>query len=156
MVFEYAPAPESRSVVDIAPSYGLFIGGEMVDPIDGTPFKTVNPATEEVLSEVVAAGPADVDRAVAAARTAYEEHWSRLPGRERGKYLYRLARIVQERARELAVLESIDNGKPIRESRDVDLPLVAAHLFYYAGWADKLGYADFAPDPRPLCVAGQV
>jgi aldehyde dehydrogenase (NAD+) len=154
--FEYAPAPESRSVVDIAPSYGLFIGGEFVDPIDGTPFKSVNPATEEVLSEVVAAGPADVDRAVAAARAAYTGPWSAMPGRERGKYLFRLARLVQERARELAVLESVDNGKPIRESRDVDLPLVAAHFFYYAGWADKLGHAGFGPDPRPLGVAGQV
>jgi aldehyde dehydrogenase (NAD+) len=154
--FEYAPAPESRSVVDIAPSYGLFIGGEFVDPIDGTPFTSVNPATEEVLSEVVAAGPADVDRAVAAARAAYEGPWSAMPGRERGKYLFRLARLVQERARELAVLESVDNGKPIRESRDVDLPLVAAHFFYYAGWADKLGHAGFGPDPRPLGVAGQV
>jgi aldehyde dehydrogenase (NAD+) len=154
--FDYAPAPESRSVVDIAPSYGLFIGGEFVDPIDGTPFKSVNPATEEVLSEVVAAGPADVDRAVAAARAAYTGPWSAMPGRERGKYLFRLARLVQERARELAVLESVDNGKPIRESRDVDLPLVAAHFFYYAGWADKLGHAGFGPDPRPLGVAGQV
>jgi aldehyde dehydrogenase (NAD+) len=154
--FEYAPAPESTAVVDIKPSYGLFVDGEMVDPIDGTPFKTVNPATEEVLAEVVAAGPADVDRAVAAARRAYDTTWSRLSGAERAKYLFRLARIVQERARELAVLESIDNGKPIRESRDVDLPLVAAHLFYHAGWADKLGYAGFGPDPRPLGVAGQV
>jgi aldehyde dehydrogenase (NAD+) len=154
--FDYAPAPESRSIVDIAPSYGLFIGGELVDPIDGTPFKTVNPATEEVLSEVVAAGPADVDRAVAAARAAHDGVWSALPGRERGKYLFRLARLVQERSRELAVLESIDNGKPIREARDVDLPLVAAHFFYYAGWADKLGHAGFGPDPRPLGVAGQV
>jgi len=128
----------------------------MVDARDGAPFKTVNPATEEVLSEVVAAGPEDVDRAVAAARDAYEHRWSRLSGRDRGKYLYRLARLVQERSRELAVLESIDNGKPIRESRDVDLPLVAAHFFYYAGWADKLGYAGFGPDPRPLGVAGQV
>jgi aldehyde dehydrogenase (NAD+) len=155
-MFDYAPAPESRAIVDIAPSYGLFIDGEMVDPTDGTPFKTVNPATEEVLSEVVAAGPHDVDRAVAAARAAYDGTWSRLAGRDRGKYLYRLARLVQERSRELAVLESIDNGKPIRESRDVDVPLVAAHFFYYAGWADKLGYAGFGPDPRPLGVAGQV
>src|SRR5215207_7114498 len=154
--FDYAPAPESRSVVDIAPSYGLFIGGEFVDPIDGTPFKSVNPATEEVLSEVVAAGPADVDRAVAAARAAYTGPWSAMPGRERGKYLFRLARLVQERARALAALETVDNGKPIRESRDVDLPLVAAHFFYYAGWADKLGHAGFGPDPRPLGVAGQV
>ena len=148
-MFEYAPAPESSAIVDIAPSYGLFIDGEMVDPLDGTPFKTVNPATEEVLSEVVAAGPRDVDRAVAAARAAYDGTWSRLTGRDRGKYLYRIARLVQERARELAVLESIDNGKPIRESRDVDVPLVAAHFFYYAGWADKLAYAGFGPDPRP-------
>jgi acyl-CoA reductase-like NAD-dependent aldehyde dehydrogenase len=155
-MFDYAPAPESRAIVDIAPSYGLFIDGEMVDPVDGTPFKTVNPATEEVLSEVVAAGPQDVDRAVAAARAAYDATWSRLAGRDRGKYLYRLARLVQERSRELAVLESIDNGKPIRESRDVDVPLVAAHFFYYAGWADKLGYAGLGPDPRPLGVAGQV
>jgi aldehyde dehydrogenase (NAD+) len=154
--FEYAPAPESRSIVDIQPSYGLYIGGDMVDPIDGSRFKTVNPATEEVLSEVVAAGPQDVDRAVDAARVAYEGTWSRLSGRDRGKYLYRLARLVQERSRELAVLESIDNGKPIRESRDVDVPLVAAHFFYYAGWADKLGYAGFGPDPRPLGVAAQV
>jgi aldehyde dehydrogenase (NAD+) len=154
--FDYAPAPESRSIVDIQPSYGLFIGGEMVDPSDGTRFKSVNPATEEVLSEVVAAGPQDVDRAVDAARAAYDGAWSRLSGRDRGKYLYRLARIVQERSRELAVLESIDNGKPIRESRDVDVPLVAAHFFYYAGWADKLDYAGFGPDPRPLGVAAQV
>ena len=154
--FDYAPAPESPSIVDIQPSYGLFIGGEMVDPIDGTRFKTVNPATEEVLSEVVAAGPQDVDRAVDAARAAFDGAWSRLSGRDRGKYLYRLARIVQERSRELAVLESIDNGKPIRESRDVDVPLVAAHFFYYAGWADKLDYAGFGPDPRPLGVAAQV
>jgi aldehyde dehydrogenase (NAD+) len=154
--FDYAPAPESPSIVDIQPSYGLFIGGEMVDPVDGTRFKTVNPATEEVLSEVVAAGPRDVDRAVDAARAAYDDAWSQLSGRDRGKYLYRLARIVQERSRELAVLESIDNGKPIRESRDVDVPLVAAHFFYYAGWADKLDYAGFGPDPRPLGVAAQV
>jgi aldehyde dehydrogenase (NAD+) len=156
MQFEYAPAPESRSIVDIHSSYGLFIGGEFVEPIDGQPFKTVNPATEEVLAEVSAAGPRDVDRAVEAARRAYDRTWSKLPARERGKYLYRIARIVQERARELAVLESIDNGKPIRESRDVDIPLVAAHFFYYAGWADKLAYAGFGPDPRPLGVAGQV
>jgi acyl-CoA reductase-like NAD-dependent aldehyde dehydrogenase len=154
--FDYAPAPESTAIVDIAPSYGLFVAGEMVDPTDGSRFKTVNPATEEVLSEVVAAGPRDVDRAVAAARTAYESTWSQLPGRDRGKYLFRLARLVQERARELAVLETIDNGKPIRESRDVDLPLVAAHFFYPAGGADKLGYAGVGPAPRPLGVAAQV
>jgi aldehyde dehydrogenase (NAD+) len=155
-MFEYAPAPESRAIADIQPSYGLFIGGEFVDPEDGVRFKTVNPATEEVLSEVVAAGPRDVDRAVAAARRAYEDVWSVLPARDRAKLCYRLARLVQERARELAVLETIDNGKPIRESRDVDIPLVAAHFFYYAGWADKLSYAGFGSAPRPLGVAGQV
>ena len=154
--FEYAPAPESRAIVDIASSYGLFIDGRFVDPIDGTPFKTVNPASEEVLAEVTAAGPADVDAAVKAARRAHDRVWSRMPGRDRGKYLFRIARIIQERSRELAVLESIDNGKPIRESRDVDIPLVAAHFFYYAGWADKLEYAGLGPDPRPHGVAGQV
>jgi aldehyde dehydrogenase (NAD+) len=154
--FSYAPAPESRAIASIRESYGLFIGGEFVDPTDGHALKTVNPATEEVLAEVAGAGEADVDSAVAAARTAYDKTWSKLPGAERGKYLYRLARIVQERSRELAVLESIDNGKPIRESRDVDIPLVAAHLFYHAGWADKLGYAGYGPDPRALGVVGQV
>jgi aldehyde dehydrogenase (NAD+) len=154
-IFEYAPAPESRSVVDLKPSYGLFIDGEFVDGSAGS-FKSVNPATEEVLAEVAMGDAADVDRAVAAARKAYDEVWSRLPGRERAKYIFRIARIIQERARELAVLESLDNGKPIRESRDVDIPLAAAHFFYYAGWADKLSYANLGPDPKPLGVAGQV
>jgi aldehyde dehydrogenase (NAD+) len=154
--FQYAPAPESRSVVRLQSSYGLFIDGAFAEPADGRAFKTISPATEEVLAEVAEAGSADVDQAVAAARTAYDTVWSRLPARERGKYLYRIARIIQERARELAVLESLDNGKPIRESRDVDVPLVAAHFFYYAGWADKLAYAGLGPDPRPLGVAGQV
>ncbi|MBB2909184.1 aldehyde dehydrogenase (NAD+) [Streptosporangium becharense] len=153
-MFEYAPAPESRDVVGIRPSYGLFIDGEFVDGT-GTPFKTVNPASEEVLAEVATASPDDVDRAVRAARKAFGG-WSALPGSERAKYLFRIARIIQERSRELAVLESLDNGKPIRESRDVDLPLVAAHFFYYAGWADKLGYAGYGADPRPVGVAGQV
>ncbi|WP_206664169.1 aldehyde dehydrogenase family protein [Thermomonospora catenispora] len=155
-IFEYAPAPESASIVDIRPAYGLFINGEWVDGTDGRSFKSVNPATEEVLAEITEAGPADVDRAVTAARTAFETVWGPMPGRERAKYLFRIARLIQERSRELAVLETIDNGKPIRESRDVDLPLVAAHFFYYAGWADKLPYAGFGPDPRPLGVAGQV
>jgi aldehyde dehydrogenase (NAD+) len=155
MAFEYAPAPESRSVVDIRESYGLFINGSFVEGSGGR-FKTVNPATEEVLSEVVEASAEDVDAAVAAARQAFDDVWAPMPGRERAKYLYRIARIVQERARELAVLESIDNGKPIRESRDVDVPLVAAHFFYYAGWADKLAHAGFGADPRPLGVAAQV
>jgi aldehyde dehydrogenase (NAD+) len=154
--FEYAPAPESRAIVDLKPSYGLFINGEFVDPADGRAFKTISPATEEVLAEVSEAGKADVDRAVQAARKAYDRVWSKMPARERGKYLYRIARILQERARELAVLESLDNGKPIRESRDVDIPLVAAWFFYYAGWADKLDHAGFGPSPRPPPVAGQV
>ncbi len=161
--FEYAPAPESRSVVDIAPSYGLFIDGQFVDG-HGATFKTISPATEEVLSEIAEADQADVDAAVKAARKAYDRVWSRMPGRERAKYLYRIARIIQERSRELAVLESLDNGKPIKESRDVDVPTVAAHFFYYAGWADKLDYAfphragrgtDSQP-PEALGVAAQV
>ena len=154
-IFEYAPAPESRAIVEIKPSYDLFIGGEFV-PATGGSLKTVNPATEEVLAEFGVASAADIDRAVAAARQAYDRTWSRLPGSERAKYLYRIARIIQERSRELAVLESIDNGKPIRETRDVDLPLVAAHFFHYAGWADKLSYAGYGPNPRPLGVAAQV
>ncbi len=156
MTFEYAPAPESRSVVDIASSYGLFINGEFVDAHDGTTFKTVNPATEEVLADVSEAGAADVDRAVAAARAAYVNVWGPMSGRDRAKYLFRIARLIQERSRELAVLETLDNGKPIRESRDVDLPLVAAHFFYHAGWADKLDHAGYGPDPKPIGVAAQV
>ncbi|HYH30833.1 MAG TPA: aldehyde dehydrogenase family protein [Pseudonocardia sp.] len=154
--FEYAPAPESRAIVDLQSSYGLFINGEFVDPADGRTFKTVSPATEEVLAEVTEAGAADVDRAVQAARRAYEKTWSTMPARERGKYLYRIARIMQERSRELAVLETLDNGKPIKESRDVDVPTAAAHFFYYAGWADKLEHAGFGPSPRPLGVAAHV
>jgi aldehyde dehydrogenase (NAD+) len=154
--FDYAPAPESRAILDLKPSYGLFIDGQFVDTLDGRTFKTVSPASEEVLAEITEAGQADVDRAVAAARKAYDKVWSKLPARERGKYLFRIARILQERARELAVLESLDNGKPIRESRDVDIPLVAAWFFHYAGWADKLDHAGFGPNPKPLGVAGQV
>ncbi|MFE0105132.1 aldehyde dehydrogenase family protein [Streptomyces sp. NPDC059009] len=153
--FAYAPAPESRSVVDIAPSYGLFIDGEFTEAADGKVFKTVSPSTEEVLSEVAQASSEDVDRAVKAARKAFGG-WSALPGAERAKYLFRIARIIQERSRELAVLETLDNGKPIKETRDADLPLVAAHFFYYAGWADKLDHAGFGPNPKALGVAGQV
>ncbi|WP_344824143.1 aldehyde dehydrogenase family protein [Actinocorallia longicatena] len=152
MDFSYAPAPESRSIVQIKDSYGLFVGGEFVPGKES--FKTVNPATEEVLAEVASATADEVDRAVAAARTAFDTVWGPMPGRERAKYLYRIARLIQERSRELAVLESIDNGKPIRETRDVDLPLVAAHFFYYAGWADKLEHSGFGT--RPIGVAGQV
>ncbi|MFF5235151.1 aldehyde dehydrogenase family protein [Dactylosporangium sp. NPDC000521] len=155
MDFQYAPAPESHSVVDIRSSYGLFINGAFVDG-RGESFKSVNPATEEALADISAADASDVDDAVRAARHAFDTVWGPMPGRERAKYLFRIARIIQERARELAVLESLDNGKPIRESRDVDVPLVAAHFFYYAGWADKLPYAGFGPDPRPLGVAAQV
>lgn len=154
MAFEYAPAPESRSIVDIKASYGLFIDGEFVDG-RGSSFKTINPATEETLAEVAEASEADVDLAVRAARRAFRG-WSRTSGKERAKYLFRIARIIQERGRELAVLESIDNGKPIKEARDVDVPVVAAHFFYYAGWADKLEYAGLGPNPQPLGVAGQV
>ncbi|WP_018721221.1 aldehyde dehydrogenase family protein [Salinispora fenicalii] len=155
-MFEYAPAPESRSVVRLQPAYGLFVGGEFVDPTDGDSFTSINPASEEVLAEVAAGGVGDVDRAVRAARTAYDRVWGPMPGRDRAKYLFRIARLIQERSRELAVLESLDNGKPIKESRDVDLPLVAAHFFYYAGWADKLDHAGFGPGPRPLGVAAQI
>jgi len=152
----YAPAPESRDVVSIDAEYGLFVDGEFRPAADGTSFATINPATEEPLARVAEAGPADVETAVTAARRAYKKVWRRMPGSERAKYLYRIARVLQERAREFAVLESLDNGKPIRESRDVDVPLAAAHFFYYAGWADKLEYAGFGRDPRPLGVAGQV
>lgn len=153
--FDYAPAPESRSVVSLQPSYGLFVNGEFVDG-HGASFKSINPATEEPLAEVAAADASDVDAAVRAARTAYTRVWSRMPGSERAKYVYRIARIMQERARELAVLETLDNGKPIKESRDVDVPTAAAHFFYHAGWADKLEHAGLGPDPRSLGVAGQV
>ncbi len=157
--FEYAPAPESRAVVDLKPSYGLFINGEFTDSEGGSTFKSISPATEEVLAEVTSASEADVDRAVAAARRAYTGVWGRMSGADRGKYLFRIARILQERAREFAVLESLDNGKPIKESRDVDVPLAAAHFFYHAGWADKLEYAGLGTvgaQPRPHGVVGQV
>jgi aldehyde dehydrogenase (NAD+) len=154
--FDYAPAPESRAIVDIKSSYGLFINGGFVEATDGKPFKTVSPSSEEVLAEVSEAGPADIDKAVRAARKAFDKVWGPMAGRDRAKYLFRIARLIQERSRELAVLESLDNGKPIRESRDVDIPLVAAHFFYYAGWADKLEYAGAGADPQPLGVAGQV
>ena len=154
--FEYAPAPESRAVVNIRPSYGLFIGGEFVESNGGSAFKTISPSSEEVLAEVTEASEADVDRAVKAARKAFEGPWGRLSGAERGKYLFRIARILQERAREFAVLETLDNGKPIKESRDVDIPLAAAHFFYHAGWADKLEHAGLGQNPRAIGVVGQV
>jgi aldehyde dehydrogenase (NAD+) len=154
--WEYAPAPESTDIVSIAAEYGLFVAGEFRPAAAGGMFATVNPASEEQLAMVAEAGPADVDSAVAVARDAYEQVWGPMPGTERAKYLYRIARVLQERAREFAVLESLDNGKPIRESRDVDIPLAAAHFFYYAGWADKLEHAGFGATPRPLGVAAQI
>jgi aldehyde dehydrogenase (NAD+) len=154
--FEYAAAPESREIVRLEERYGLFIGGEFVEPRSGEFQPSVDPAREEPLAEVAYAGAEDVGLAVQAARDAFENGWSDLPAAERAKYLYRIARVLQERSREFAVLESLDGGKPIRESRDVDLPLAAAHFFYYAGWADKLEYAFPNRAPRPLGVAGQV
>jgi aldehyde dehydrogenase (NAD+) len=154
--FDYAPAPESRDVVRLEKRYGLFIGGEFVEPRSGEFHPSVSPATEEPLAEVAYAGPEDVALAVSAARDAFENGWSEIAPSERAKYLFRIARILQERSREFAVLESLDGGKPIRESRDVDLPLSAAHFFYYAGWADKLEYAFPSRRPRPVGVAGQI
>jgi len=155
-VWEYATAPESTDIVRLEDRYGLFIGGDFVEPKSGKYFQTINPATEETLAEVAEAGPEDVDLAVKAARDAHEKYWRELPGAERAKFIFRIARALQERAREFAVLESMDGGKPIKESRDVDLPLAAAHFFYYAGWADKLEYAFPNRRPHPLGVAGQV
>ncbi|MFC3450128.1 aldehyde dehydrogenase family protein [Amycolatopsis speibonae] len=154
-IFEYAPAPESRDLANLKPHYRPFVNGEFVDG-SGEPLKTINPATEEVLAEVGTASVSDVDIAVKAARKAYNNVWSKMPGSERAKYLFRIARLIQERSRELAVLESLDNGKPIKESRDSDVPTAAAHFFYHAGWADKLDYAGYGPNPKPLGVAGQV
>jgi acyl-CoA reductase-like NAD-dependent aldehyde dehydrogenase len=156
--FEYAPAPESRAVVTIEETYGHFIDGAFTAPAET--FPTLNPADETVLAQVSHAGPDDVDRAVAAARRAFEGVWGRMSGAQRGKYLFRVARILQERAREFAVLETLDNGKPIKETRDVDVPTAAAHFFYHAGWADKLEYAGLSASgpgaPRPHGVVGQV
>ena len=154
--FEYAVSRESTDIVRIEDRKGLFIDGDFVEPRSGRWFGTVNPATEETLAEVAEAGPEDVDVAVGSAGQAWERYWRDLPGRERAKYLYRVARELQERSREFAVLESVDGGKPIKESRDVDLPLAAAHFFYYAGWADKLDYAFPGRVPRPIGVAGQI
>jgi aldehyde dehydrogenase (NAD+) len=153
--FEYSPAPESTDVVNVRDDYGLFIGGEFVEPLSGEYFKTINPATEEVLAAIPVASEADVDRAVKAARAGFKR-WNGLKPAERAKYLFRIARVIQERSRELAVLESMNGGKPIKESRDVDVPLVAAHFFYYAGWADKLEFAFAGKTPKPLGVAAQV
>ena len=154
--FEYAPALESTSIVTIAERYKLFINGKFVAPRSGKYFPTINPATGKTLSQIAEANAADVDLAVKAAREAYAKVWSKLSASERGKYLFRIARILQERAREFAVLETLDNGKPIRESRDTDIPLVAAHFFYHAGWADKLNFAGVGEQPKPYGVVGQI
>jgi aldehyde dehydrogenase (NAD+) len=154
--WDYAPAPEDYKYIQVAPRHELFIGGKFTAPSTGKYFDSINPATEEKLTEIALGADADVDRAVKAARHAYDKVWGKMPGRERGKYLYRIARIIQEKSRELAVLETMDGGKPIKESRDIDLPLVAAHFFYHAGWADKLQYAFPGRTPRPLGVAGQI
>jgi aldehyde dehydrogenase (NAD+) len=153
--WEYVPSREAADLVEIQPRYGLFIGGEFTEPASGDWFPTINPATEETLAEVARADATDVDRAVTAAREAFVS-WSKTDPAERAKILFRIARMIQERSREFAVLETLDGGKPIKESRDVDLPLVAAHFFYYAGWADKLEYAFPGLRPRPVGVAGQV
>jgi aldehyde dehydrogenase (NAD+) len=152
----YDPAPESAGIARLQPSYGLFLNGKFTAPSAHEQFASLNPATEETLATVALASAADVDAAVASARRAYTKVWSKTTGAERAKYLYRIARLIQERSRELAVVETLDNGKPIRESRDVDIPLAAAHFFYYAGWADKLEYAGFGPNPQPVGVAGQI
>ena len=154
--WQYAPAPESTDHVTIDNQYDLFIGGEFVAPADGRYIETINPATEATLSSVANASATDIDRAVKAARKAYNGPWSKMSAAERGKYIYRISRIMQERAREFAAIESLDGGKPIRESRDIDIPLAAAHFFYYAGWADKLAYAYPGRNATPLGVAGQI
>ena len=154
--WDLAPAPESTGHIQLQKSYGLFINGTFQESTGGERFDTINPATEQSIASITESSPADVDKAVKAARTAYEKHWSKMPAKERGKYIFRIARLMQEQARELAVIESLDGGKPIRESRDVDVPLAAAHFFYYAGWADKLDYAFPNRKPRPLGVAGQI
>jgi aldehyde dehydrogenase (NAD+) len=154
--WDYAPSPEATDAVKIKPRYDLFVDGKWQEPASKKYFETISPSTEQKLSEVAEANDADVDGAVKAARRAYENVWSRMPAAERGKYIYRIARRIQERARELAIVETMDGGKPIKESRDVDIPLAAAHFFYYAGWADKLKYAFAGSEARPLGVAGQV
>ncbi len=154
--FKYSPAPEASDFLKIEPRQKLFIDGKFVEPETGRYFPSINPAKAEKISEIAEAGEADVEKAVAAAKRAYENRWSRLSGRERGKYLFRIARLLQERSRELAVLETLDGGKPIKESRDIDIPLAAAHFFYYAGWADKLDYAFPGHKVSSIGVAGQV
>lgn len=154
--WKYAPAPESTGHIKLDKKYELFINGKWVKPNSGKYFSTINPANEEHIADIAEANEKDVDSAVKAARNAYEKVWKKMPAKERAKYVFRISRIIQERARELSVIESMDGGKPIRESRDIDVPLAANHFFYYAGWADKLEYAFPNKNPQSLGVAGQV
>ena len=154
--WDLAPAPENKDHISLKKKYGLFINGEFVNPKSGKYFPTINPANEEKLAMIAEANEKDVDLAVKAARKAYNDVWSKISAKERGKYIYRIARIIQEKSRELAVIESLDGGKAIRESRDVDVPIAAAHFFYYAGWADKLNYAFPNQNPSSIGVAGQI
>lgn len=154
--WDYSPATESTDHIHIQERYGLFINNQFLEPTSGKYFDTINPSTEEKIAEVAEADEKDVDKAVQAAKMAYEKYWKKLPPRERGKYIYRIARMIQERSRELAVIESMDGGKPIRESRDIDIPLAANHFFYYAGWADKLAYAFPGKNPQSIGVVGQI
>ena len=154
--WEYSAAPESTDHISLMSNYDLFIAGKFTKPKEGTYFNSINPANETNIAKVASAGKADVNKAVAAAKVAYENVWKKMDPSQRGKYIYRIARLIQERAREFAVIESLDGGKPIRESRDIDIPLAAAHFFYYAGWADKLDYAFPGRKTKPIGVAGQI
>ena len=154
--WEYSAAPESTDHISLMSNYDLFIAGKFTKPKEGTYFNSINPANETNIAKVASAGKADINKAVAAAGVAYENVWKKMDPSQRGKYIYRIARLIQERAREFAVIESLDGGKPIRESRDLDIPLAAAHFFYYAGWADKLDYAFPGRKTKPIGVAGQI
>jgi aldehyde dehydrogenase (NAD+) len=155
-IWDYSPAPESTDHIQLKDQYDLFINGEFMPAVDGKYFDTINPSNEKKIAEVAEAGKADIEKAVASAQNAYEKTWSKMHPKERGKYIYRIARLLQERAREFSVIETMDGGKPIRESRDVDVPLAAAHFFYHAGWADKLEYAFPGRVAEPLGVVGQI
>ncbi len=155
-IWDYSPAPESTDHIQLKDQYDLFIDGEFIPAVDGKYFDTINPSNEKKIAEVAEAGKADIEKAVASAQKAYKKTWSKMHPKERGKYIYRIARLLQERAREFSVIETIDGGKPIRESRDVDVPLAAAHFFYHAGWADKLEYAFPGREAEPLGVVGQI
>ena len=154
--WNYAPAPEDTKHINLQKQYELFIDGKFVKPAKGKYFDTINPATEQVIAKVAEADESDVNKAVKAAKNAYDKVWSKMPAKEKGKYIYRIARMIQERAREFSVIETLDGGKPIRESRDVDVPLAANHFFYYAGWADKLDYATPNRTAKPYGVAAQI